>query len=1007
MSMKYDAFISYRHLEKDMFVAKGIHRALETAGIPRKIRKLTGKKRVQRVFRDQEELPIGSDLGENIEAALRESEFLVVICTPQTKESAWVMKEIDTFIALHGRENVLAVLAEGEPEDSFPHQIMTDDFGNPVEPLAADVRGENYREIRHKIKSESLRLVAAILGVDYEDLRRRRRERVMRRMVLAAAAVALAGTAFGAYNAYNLNRINENYRQKLINESRVLAKTSAEVLAEGDRKTAALIAMEGLPKEGDDRPLVADAEVALANALDCYSLGHELTTDRLLKHKATVVKCAINAEGTYIASYDAYYNYYIWDARTGEKLVEGAIIEKTDDNNSDRQKILGVGIRGNTAYFVAANELLAIDADGNEVYKVSFRKENYRACFDIAYKLVAVSSYDIISVYDTSTGILVGEKGRGTGNFFDFEMAFSEDCRQVAIVYQDTNMVAEIDIETDEKRDLTIWGNMVVAIGYTDDGGLVVASIMKSSYYDQDPAPMMVQRFDEDSSEPVFEKEYTFYNDNSYACDYWRIVSRTFSDDEGTHDQILIAAGKSLYTLDLHTGELINRYTVPESYITKMMYFPENENAFVCTYNGNLYLFNAETEATSEENAGNVGKRIVQLEIAGGQYVSTSINSPDIRILNIRADKAIEDVDSVRIGSLSLGASPDESTYLCAVSYKEGVDDDNNLVEITLYDSETDKKLDSFTAHGVRHEDVFYADEDTIMFTGASGAFGWYTISTGELHETNLDTDNYYWENAVSPGHKYQFFYATFDGVMLVDLSEKKKLIEGTMVLPGRINGAVVCDDKRVFISTINGWLYSLDPDTLETTLLEKNLHIGGVDNNIKLSSDEKYLLLCCSDGMVRLYDIENKTVVEEIEFYPDSVSSSFGISSDNSMIFLYGDDSYFRIFDRNTHDFMVEMSASRVTETGMEEYTQKNELAFGYYNGMYIFDLDNYSLLGKFPGGATYISKYNKVIIYESGGKLRKVRRRTYEELIEEAKEQFGEDAALTPAQKRKYNIG
>ena len=51
------------------------------------------------------------------------------------------MKEIDTFIELHGRENVLAVLVDGEPVDSFPHQLCVDENGNPVEPLAADVRG--------------------------------------------------------------------------------------------------------------------------------------------------------------------------------------------------------------------------------------------------------------------------------------------------------------------------------------------------------------------------------------------------------------------------------------------------------------------------------------------------------------------------------------------------------------------------------------------------------------------------------------------------------------------------------------------------------------------------------------------------------------------------------------------------------------------------------------------------------------------------------------------------
>ena len=90
--MKYDAFISYRHLEKDMYVAKKVHKALETTKIPRKIQKETGKKRIQRVFRDQEELPIGSDLGNNIEYALSESGFLIVICSPETQKSYWIMK---------------------------------------------------------------------------------------------------------------------------------------------------------------------------------------------------------------------------------------------------------------------------------------------------------------------------------------------------------------------------------------------------------------------------------------------------------------------------------------------------------------------------------------------------------------------------------------------------------------------------------------------------------------------------------------------------------------------------------------------------------------------------------------------------------------------------------------------------------------------------------------------------------------------------------------------------
>ena len=64
--MRYNAFISYRHSELDMFVAKKVHKGLETFKVPHAVAKKTGKKKINRVFRDQEELPSGSDLGDNI-----------------------------------------------------------------------------------------------------------------------------------------------------------------------------------------------------------------------------------------------------------------------------------------------------------------------------------------------------------------------------------------------------------------------------------------------------------------------------------------------------------------------------------------------------------------------------------------------------------------------------------------------------------------------------------------------------------------------------------------------------------------------------------------------------------------------------------------------------------------------------------------------------------------------------------------------------------------------------
>jgi len=42
---------------------------------------------IRRVFRDQEELSLASNLGNPIMEALKQSKFLIVICSPRLKES--------------------------------------------------------------------------------------------------------------------------------------------------------------------------------------------------------------------------------------------------------------------------------------------------------------------------------------------------------------------------------------------------------------------------------------------------------------------------------------------------------------------------------------------------------------------------------------------------------------------------------------------------------------------------------------------------------------------------------------------------------------------------------------------------------------------------------------------------------------------------------------------------------------------------------------------------------
>jgi tetratricopeptide (TPR) repeat protein len=199
-TFRYDAFISYRHADVDRRWAKWLHAALEGYRVAKRLRREKGlPPRLTRVFRDEEELAASPDLNAEIETALGQSKFLIVICSPRTPASEWVNREVERFREMGRHQRILSLLIEGEPGESFPRalvEIRSGDADEPhaaIEPLAADVRGGG----RARKRLALLRLVATILGVAFDDLRRRDRERrrALRRRAAVAAAVLLVGFA--------------------------------------------------------------------------------------------------------------------------------------------------------------------------------------------------------------------------------------------------------------------------------------------------------------------------------------------------------------------------------------------------------------------------------------------------------------------------------------------------------------------------------------------------------------------------------------------------------------------------------------------------------------------------------------------------------------------------------------------------------------------------------------------------------------------------------------------
>jgi hypothetical protein len=211
----YDAFISYRHVDRDRKWAEWLIAALEGYRVPKALQGRGLPPRLRKIFRDEDELPSSADLNDQIKAALRGSRFLIVVCSAFTPRSKWVAREIEIFNELGRGDQVLALLTEGEPADSFPDAMLvgqrevTDPNGSTrivkenKEPLAADVRPRPGVSSETSKRLALLRLVAVILGVKFDDLRQREQQRERKRHLtwaaVAATFILLIGGSGGLY----------------------------------------------------------------------------------------------------------------------------------------------------------------------------------------------------------------------------------------------------------------------------------------------------------------------------------------------------------------------------------------------------------------------------------------------------------------------------------------------------------------------------------------------------------------------------------------------------------------------------------------------------------------------------------------------------------------------------------------------------------------------------------------------------------------------------------------
>lgn len=192
MKQKY-AFISYNH--QDTKTAQWLHRKLESYRLPANIRnEFSESKYLRPVFRDQEDLSTGI-LSEELRKNLKESKFLIVICSPHSAQSAWVSEEVKAFIEWGQLEYIIPFIIDGIPncDDSrecFPMSLKEYIRIHPDQELLGISVAEAGRE------KAFVRVISRMLDVSFDELWKRHERECRRRIINRTAGSVIAAALF-------------------------------------------------------------------------------------------------------------------------------------------------------------------------------------------------------------------------------------------------------------------------------------------------------------------------------------------------------------------------------------------------------------------------------------------------------------------------------------------------------------------------------------------------------------------------------------------------------------------------------------------------------------------------------------------------------------------------------------------------------------------------------------------------------------------------------------------